>query len=156
MLLDKGAALWVGQIIAHNDSDSRLFEAQFLGQLNDAQDGTLRVGCTEVANDWNIVFQAVCKDGAKFQFQQRLVASVWIGSANQVLVCQCSFSQIFKHQGRGATTGNECLDHRQGCIHTIARKTCTASHRQCLHPKSRSIEDSPVILRALNWFVKLN
>jgi hypothetical protein len=37
-----------------------------------------------------------------------------------MLVGQSSLGQIFKHQGRRAAPGNECLDHWNGRIDTIA------------------------------------
>lgn len=106
--------------------DARRGQAALGGQGRDTPRGGGRIGRAEIADDADVVAQAVAQHRAHQVVQQGLVARLGVLVAGQLRQRQRALGQRFENQCAAAARGQRA-HHRRGAIGAVAGKTGRAS-----------------------------
>ncbi len=126
------------EIVALDHRDARCCEAEFLCEPQDQVCGRARIGGAEVADDRDLVLQAVGQDRPQFEVEQHLVTRIGIGLLRQLRQRERALGQHLEHHDCRPAALDQRAHDRAGRIDPVAREAGAAPDRKeflagCVH-----------------------
>jgi hypothetical protein len=112
LLPQKRSVFRAREIVAVDHRDSRRRQSELACQCRDTQRRPLRIGRAEVADDPDVMREAVGKHRAQERIQLLLIASRRIAPAPQLGQGQRALRECLEHQIGRSAAGDQAANHR--------------------------------------------